>query len=157
MKSLPSRRGFSLVELTLVVLILAILAALVMPRFANAQDEAKATQAASTMRQIANAMQRYHARHGAYPPDSFRGVFPPELVEDVAEFDLWNTPVGGAWDWDFWPNGAYSFKACVTIVDGDPALYQRIDDLIDDGDLNTGQVQRIIQYGDRLQFGVEKH
>ncbi|MEM1446874.1 MAG: type II secretion system protein [Planctomycetota bacterium] len=153
----PGRPGFSLIEITIVVLILAILAAVVLPRISRAQEDAKVGMAASNMRQLANAMQRYHTRHGAYPADTFRGIFPPELVEDIAEFDLWNTPIGGAWDWDYWPNGGYAFKAAVTIVEGDPTLYQRVDELIDDGDLNTGQVRRVRRFGDRLQFGVERH
>ena len=83
----PNGGGFSLVELTLVVLILGVLAAIVIPRFTDAQTEAKATQAGSTMRQIANVTQRYHARHGVYPADPNRGIFPPQLAEELVEFD----------------------------------------------------------------------
>lgn len=60
-------RGFSLVELLIVVIILAILAAIVVPQFADTTDDARASAVDSNVASMRSAIEVYRQQHGAYP------------------------------------------------------------------------------------------
>lgn len=59
--------GFTLVELLIVVIILAILAAIVVPQFASTTDDAKLASLDSTLSNMRAAIDLYYQQHGAYP------------------------------------------------------------------------------------------
>ncbi len=59
--------GFTLVELLIVVIILAILAAIVVPQFASTTDDAKLSALDSTLSNVRAAIDLYYQQHGAYP------------------------------------------------------------------------------------------
>ena len=61
------RSGFTLVELLIVVIILAILAAIVVPQFATSTDDAKDAALDSTLANIRDVLDLYFAQHGEYP------------------------------------------------------------------------------------------
>ena len=69
----PSRRhlyddrGFTFIEIMVVVAILAILAALVVPRIMGRTDDAKRTAAKVQIRNIEGALQLYKLDNGVYP------------------------------------------------------------------------------------------
>ncbi|HET8699157.1 MAG TPA: prepilin-type N-terminal cleavage/methylation domain-containing protein [Gammaproteobacteria bacterium] len=60
-------RGFSLVELLIVVIILAILAAIVVPQFANTANDARGSATDSSLAGMRSAVELYKQQHGAYP------------------------------------------------------------------------------------------
>lgn len=60
-------RGFSLIELVIVISILAILASIVIPRFSSASDEAKIAQASANLRTIQVEVQQQFLNFGHYP------------------------------------------------------------------------------------------
>lgn len=62
-----AEKGFTLVELLIVVIILAILAAIVVPQFTASTDDAKASAADSTLSNLRTAIDLYYQQHGAYP------------------------------------------------------------------------------------------
>jgi len=65
---LRARSGFTLVELLIVVVILAILAAVVIPQFANASAEAKESSIRSNLATIRQAISLYRVQHNeTYP------------------------------------------------------------------------------------------
>jgi len=65
----PARRAFTLVEILIVVVILGILAAIVVPRFANARDEAAVGTTVYELEKLRRAIDVYMARHdNALPP-----------------------------------------------------------------------------------------
>ncbi len=62
-----TNRGFTLVELLIVVIILAILAAIVVPQFASSTDDAKVAALDSTLSNIRSAIDLYYQQHSDYP------------------------------------------------------------------------------------------
>ncbi len=62
------RRGLTLIELLIIVSILGILAAIVIPRYSNANDTAKGSALASQLATVKKALQLYKTDHNdAYP------------------------------------------------------------------------------------------
>ena len=63
-------KGFTLVELLIVVIILAILAGIVVPQFASSTDDAKSSAVDSTLANIRASIDFYYQQHGSYPGSS---------------------------------------------------------------------------------------
>ena len=66
----PGTHGFTLIELLIVVAIIAILAAIAVPNFLEAQVRAKVSASKSNLRTISVALETYAVDHNKYPPDS---------------------------------------------------------------------------------------
>lgn len=65
--NLRSSRGFTLIEIMVVVVILGVLAALIVPRFLSRPDEAKVTKAKVDMKSIEEALGLFKLDNGFYP------------------------------------------------------------------------------------------
>lgn len=65
--TIRSQHGFTFIEIMVVVAILAILAALVVPRIMGRTDDAKRTAAKVQIRNIEGALQLYKLDNGVYP------------------------------------------------------------------------------------------
>jgi type IV pilus assembly protein PilA len=66
MRSVNSSRGFTLIELMIVVAIIGILAAIAIPNFIKFQAKAKQSEAKSNLKAIFIAKKSYHAEHTSY-------------------------------------------------------------------------------------------
>ncbi|MCC5878224.1 MAG: prepilin-type N-terminal cleavage/methylation domain-containing protein [Candidatus Sumerlaeia bacterium] len=60
--------GFTLIELLIVVAIIAILAAIAVPNFLEAQTRSKVSRAQADMRTLATAIETYYVDNNRYPP-----------------------------------------------------------------------------------------
>jgi prepilin-type N-terminal cleavage/methylation domain-containing protein len=81
------RSGFTFIELITVIAIIAILAAILFPVFAQAREKARQTSCASNLHQIAMAMHLYAQDHnGRFPPadDDFNPAMP--YIKNLAIF-----------------------------------------------------------------------
>lgn len=61
------RRGFTLIELTIVVTIIAILAALLVPTILNQVEKARRSREIGSLKTIASAILRFHQETGEWP------------------------------------------------------------------------------------------
>jgi general secretion pathway protein G len=67
-------RAFTLVEILIVVVILGILAAIVIPRFANASKDARRASLSSQLQAVRAQIQLYIIEHGDQRPPNFTGA-----------------------------------------------------------------------------------
>ena len=136
------RSGFTLVEIMVVVMIVGVLAALAIPAFSRARRNALATRTAQDFRTFEAAFEQYAMQNGHWPTDVNRGLVPPGMLPYLRGTAYTQvTSVGGFWDWDL---NQFGFKAGISIVasDVDEAIVQRIDEILDDGNLATGRFRR---------------
>jgi general secretion pathway protein G len=63
-----ARRGFTLVEILIVVIILGILAAIVIPQFTNASTEARESNLRSQLQTLRSQIELYKLQHKDVPP-----------------------------------------------------------------------------------------
>ena len=140
-------RAFTLVEILIVVVILGVLAAIVVPQFANASDDAQKGAFLTNLKYFAEQCEYHAITTGQYPSDGSSGVLPAELDGLVRPDDFENgTPIGGVWDTELNDNGvgaAVGVHFDGTGVTRDDAYMTLVDAQFDDGDLATGAFRKI--------------
>jgi len=75
------RKAFTLIELLIVVAIIAILAAIAIPNFLQAQTRAKVSRAQADIRSILTALESYRVDHNAYP--SYHYAYQPGVDHEL--------------------------------------------------------------------------
>ncbi|HEX8522839.1 MAG TPA: prepilin-type N-terminal cleavage/methylation domain-containing protein [Tepidisphaeraceae bacterium] len=63
------RKGFTLVELAVVIIIIGVLAAFAVPRFLDAVERSKAAESFNYLSAVRAAQERYQTRQGTYADD----------------------------------------------------------------------------------------
>lgn len=139
-------RGFTLVEILIVVVILGILAAIVVPAFAGATDEARKAGFIRDLKTFADAVEMHSIRTGLYMGDSSSGEFPPELAGFIDE-RAWTrgTPIGGSWDVELNEQGITSAVGVHFQGGSNPGddYMADVDGRFDDGELAGGVFRRL--------------
>ena len=109
---MKAKKGFTLVEILIVVIILGILAAIVVPQFSNASDEAKLNSMKSNLQAVRAQIQLYYFRENVYPTQlAFDTELAPDYLERIPDnpFSGGNT-VNGTGDW-LYTDADHTFKA----------------------------------------------
>ena len=118
------KSGFTLVEVLWVIMFLGLLAAIVVPQFADATDDAKMSNLMKNLQQVRSQLQLYQLEHnGVYPTDISAqltsrtdqdgtinpvGVFGPYLkffpdnryIDDPTKSDATGGAPGDGWNYD---------------------------------------------------------
>jgi general secretion pathway protein G len=84
-----SRRGFTLIELLVVILIIAVLAAMIVPRLIGRAGDAKTARAQADLATISNMLETFRIDCGRYPT-SDEGL--SALNEAPADVENWKGP-----------------------------------------------------------------
>lgn len=90
-----TQRGFTLVEIMVVIVILGLLATLVVPNIMGASDEAKETKAMTDCKMIAGSVRTYYVRNSRLPDTLEELATKDERGRsEILELpvDPWNTP-----------------------------------------------------------------
>ncbi|MCD6539821.1 MAG: prepilin-type N-terminal cleavage/methylation domain-containing protein [Candidatus Omnitrophica bacterium] len=79
------KKGFTLVEIMIVVAIIALLAAIAIPNLLRARLNANDAAAKADLQALVTALESYAAANGVYPTsqDALRNATPPYLNEDM--------------------------------------------------------------------------
>lgn len=149
------RRGFTLVEILIVVLILGILAAVVIASVTNNTEDAKQKTFVTVLRQFVEFADLSRQQTGQFIQDASSGVCPTELL-NYMQATMWEsgTPIGGVWDSELNDYGVISaigvhFNGVTPRTD---AFMAQIDATLDDGDLTTGHFRKLDT--DRFYFVI---
>lgn len=143
-------RAFTLVELIVVIVVLAVLAGVAIPRFVDMGTHSRATVVASDLRLYMRAVRQHRVDTGSLPPDSgtWGGPLPGSLGNYLnPEIQSRRNVLGGFYDW----NGGGSFSGADHVMAGNwngsvgaserNAVTLRVDQAIDDGNLQTGMMR----------------
>jgi prepilin-type N-terminal cleavage/methylation domain-containing protein len=150
------RRGFTMLELLLVAIIIGVIGALSVPRMSNARQRSALTSTWTSFRGVQSAMELYRAEWKSLPGDVNPGIEPPGTGSYIdANFWTKTPPIGGEWDWNF-QFYASNWSVVSTWVGHPPNMSVRrqstdtatqarmvsMDRLYDDNTSSTGQLRR---------------
>lgn len=77
-RTCKKRRGFSLIEMVIVILILGIIAAVAAPRMFDTAEQAEINTTRQQLAVLRNAIEMYRAQNGTYPAN---GALPTAMAE----------------------------------------------------------------------------
>ena len=118
-RAMKDRKGVTLVEILIVVLIVSILAAIAQPRLSGVIVKAKAADAISDMQVVRVAAYSYQTDQQAWPADVDLGIVPPGLDQYLpGGFELVKDDY--TLDYDYW--GGSPFIVGVTLITSDSIL-----------------------------------
>jgi general secretion pathway protein G len=114
-------RGFTLIELMIVIAIIGVLTAILIPNFLHARAQSQTAACEGNLKHIAVALEEYATDHsGQYPPAS--GPVDANLFGGAANPYMTTTPqdpAGGAYDYITPGNGVCLATDAYKIKDGD--------------------------------------
>jgi type IV pilus assembly protein PilA len=141
------RSGFTMVEIMIVVLLIALLSAIALPGFRKARTQTQLTNVANDITVFGDAFDLYALERGGYPPDYHLGApynLPNAAMEEYLNGEKWaaTTSVGGNYNWegpDSCPYAGISIFGATASED----VMRQLDEIMDDGDLTSGMFRKV--------------
>lgn len=130
----PARRGFTLVEIMVVVVIIGLLAALAVPTFQRMRTRSIATRLANDLRQYSDSFQRYALEQGGWPPVGGVSEVPAGMEGYLPAAYQEPSPLGGGFTW----SGDSARLRLANATGANDEIMLRVDTMIDDGNLASG-------------------
>jgi type IV pilus assembly protein PilA len=140
---LKIQRGFTLVELAVVIVIIGVLAAFGVPKFLNSVERSKAAEAFAYLSALRTAEERYQAKEGVYTEDSTKldiTMQPPKYFTP-GTITVTNTGTTPSWTLTLTRIAASSSKGAYTVTftqDGYDKANSTIDTLPEINPQGTG-------------------
>lgn len=151
-------RGFTLVEIMVVIVIIGLLAALAIPAIRRNQQASQNTRAINDFRVFIQAFEIYNTQNGGWPDSAAPGIMPnlPTAITDTLKAGSWQatTNIGGLWQWDNSVSSGGDAGVCIIGFTCTDEQLQQIDTKLDDGNLTTGNFQKTSV--SRLIYVLEK-
>lgn len=160
----PGRNGgFSLLELSVTLFIISVLAALSVPTLKRVQRETRSTAVLNDLRVFSAAFQSYAHDRGDWPAGTGVPAEVPSGMQSYLGTTSWArpTPIGGAYTWA--PESLHQgerYRAAVVIssvgenkVTSERQQLTDLDHKLDDGDLETGNFR--LGYRNQPVFVIE--
>ena len=156
-----NRKGWSLLEIAIVVTIIAILAALAIPGFQLILKKSRFTALANDLRQFGDAFQTHALQQGDFPPShGTPGSIVPGMEGLLSRKWLENSPIGGVYTWGYTQQPLPAAEECyIQLVETGSSPFSvtladvvELDKTLDDGNLATGRIQIA---GNRIRFYVK--
>lgn len=96
MKFFKNKKGFTLVELVVVIAILGILAGIAIPRFMDATASARGAKIVADMRTVDSAIMMYNAKVGTLPTTTAQLTTTTETATALNLLAAWPVPPSGS-------------------------------------------------------------
>lgn len=146
-----SKSGFTLIEVSIVVAIIGLLAMMSIPAVRKARTRSQITAVVNDLRVFGDAFEQYSMERGRYPAESHLEEphhLPSDVMEGYLDAVKWasRTPLGGFYNWEapsWGESGIYDYAGIALFeVAASVAQLRELDTMIDDGNLLTGRFRR---------------
>ena len=129
LRALRRSRGFTLIEMLIVIVVIAVLASIVVPRLFGAGRKAKEAKLRAELHNLRNAIQAFYGDHGVYPtqlshltattnPDTstYKGEWNGPYIKEIPK-----DPMTGSTNWNYTSStGEIHSSATGSTLDGTP-------------------------------------
>lgn len=142
--TIQSKKGFTLIEMMIAVVIIGILASIIVPFFRKYVRASRATTFANDIRLLSDAGNQYSLESGWWIDTSAPGAYPSELTGYFSrqKFEL-GSSLGGEWFFDQYDNSDFTSAVGVSRPAESDEVFAMVDKRIDDGNLSTGLFQKV--------------
>ncbi|WOO39547.1 type II secretion system protein [Rubellicoccus peritrichatus] len=134
------KRGFTLLEIMMVVVIIGLLIAMAVPGFRKMKENSRASAIANDFRVFSDALHEYNILEGGWPhPNDNAGEFPAGMDGFLSHAWTNESPVGGNYFFEHPPGE--DARLVIRSSNISARVIELVDRKLDDGDISSGQLR----------------